>query len=74
MGVGDGTDSGRIVSFSARRGFDAAKSQLMAKERECRENPATQLIPNAPGNLAVFHLCMISASGGMGPQFVRFLR
>ena len=62
------------VNASARRGFDAAKSQLMAKERECREHPAIQGILNAPGNSTVFHPCVISASGGMGPHFVQFLR
>ncbi len=30
------------VNASARSGFDAAKSQLMAKERECHENPVIQ--------------------------------
>jgi hypothetical protein len=62
------------VNASARRGFDAAKSQLMAKERECREHPVIQGILNAPGNSTVFHPCVISASGGMGPHFVQFLR
>ena len=35
---------------------------------------AIQGILNAPGNSTVFHPCVISASGGMGPHFVRFLR
>ena len=50
------------VNTSAQREFDAAKSQLMAKERECREHPVIQGILNAPGNSTVLRPCVISAS------------
>ena len=46
------------VNASARRVFDAAKSRLMANERECREHPSIQGILNASGNSTVFHPCV----------------
>ena len=62
------------VNASAGRGFDDAKSQLMAKERECREHSVKQGILNAPGNsTVVFHPFVFSAAGGMGPHFVQLL-